>query len=161
MKKRIFAVTMALMCLMSCMCMPAFADTVMGATSDVRIAGYSNGLSTVSPRPVISNNRFGGVLVHGDIKCDSLSVSDVTWISDDSDCGGYFNVTYHIHFDHVTASDFVTGISEAVCAIPVDAKNAKMEWFVSFVPDDCDYTYPDNQNMIYGMSGCVCQLETA
>lgn len=149
--RRYLAIFAVVMCIASCAIPMAFADEVLAASSDIRIAGFGDGLSTLSPSPVISQDKWGGIFVHSDIFAHFVTVSDVTWTPDNSDCGGYFHVSYMLQLEATSAASF-TSVYPAVCAIPVEDTDARMEWRVTFEPDECSYTYPDNKNMIYGMS---------
>lgn len=131
--KRMFVFLVVLSCLAGCMVPMAFADETEAVSSDVRIAGFSYGLRTLTPGATSTRNAFGGVFVHGDITCKSVSVSDLQWRADSSSQGGYFFVWYTIDVEPITA-DAVSG--DVVVSIPIEWKDGmRVEYSVSTLSD--------------------------
>lgn len=131
--KRFLAILAVVMCLAACMVPMAFADEVMWAASDVRIAGFSHGLHTLNPSADYTRDAFGGVFVHGDITVKSVSATDVQWRTDSSTQGGYFFVWYTIDVEPI-AADAVLG--DVVASIPVQwTDGMKIEYSVSTLSD--------------------------
>ena len=115
--RRFLAVFAVVMCLAGCMVPTVFAADVLAASSDFRIAGFQTGLSTIHPRPSFSDDRFGGLIVHGNISCTSVYVSDVEWRSDSSDYGGHFWFWYTINIEPITKADIDGNV---IAMIPVE-----------------------------------------
>lgn len=131
--KRVLAIFAVIMCLAGCMVPMAFADEVVAVSSDVRIAGFSNGLSTLYPSAIDTRNEFGGVFVHGDLTVKSVSVSDVQWREDNSTQGGYFFLWYTIDVEPINQAD-VAG--DVVASIPIEwVDGMKVEYSVSTLSD--------------------------
>lgn len=131
--KRILALLAVIMCLAGCMVPMAFADETVAASSDVRIAGFSYGLRSLNPGATSTRNKFGGVFVHGDVTVKSVSVTDVQWREDSSDCGGYFMLWYTIDVEPINQAD-VAG--DVVASIPIEWKDGmKVEYTVSTLSD--------------------------
>ena len=127
--KRFLAIAGIVMCLM-CSVMPvAFAATVTCARSNVRIAGFEHGLSTLAPSATYSSNFYGGVVLFEGIEYKSANVSDVVWVQDGS-ASGYFTVVYTIMIEPVATADM---IDKPIVAIPLDwgDGNVRYEWFLS------------------------------
>ena len=130
--KRILAICAVVMCLVVSMIPMAFADT-LAASSDVRIAGFGYGMSTLNPSSRTSSNEFGGVFVHGDLTVKSVSVTDVQWREDDSTQGGYFFLFYTIDIEPINQAD-VSG--DVVASIPIEwVDGMRVEYSVSTLSD--------------------------
>lgn len=127
--KRVLAIIAVVMCLAACMVPIAFADSVTSARCDVRVAGFEHGLSTMRPGASYSSGFYGGVVLHGDVKCNAATVSDVVWV-DDGTATGYFTVVYTITIDPVAVSDM---IGKPLVSIPLNwgSGNVRYEWQVS------------------------------
>lgn len=131
--KRILAIFAVVMCLAGCMIPMAFADEIVSASSNVRIAGFGYGLRTLNPSATPTHNAFGGVFVHGDITVKSVSVSDVQWRADNSAQGGYFFLWYTIDVEPINQAD-VAG--DVVASIPIEwTDGMKVEYTVSTLSD--------------------------
>lgn len=127
--KRFLALLAVVMCLAVCMVPMAFADSVVSVSSDVRIAGFAHGFSTLRPCASYSADFYSGVVLFDDITCTSVTVSDAVWVDDDSTTG-YFTVVYTITINPISAAD-VNG--RPIVAIPLDwgEGNVRYEWQVS------------------------------
>lgn len=127
--KRVLAIFAVIMCLAGCMVPMAFADEIMAASCDVRVAGFEHGLSTLRPGASYSSGFYGGLVLHGDIVCNSATVSDVVWVNDGSSTG-YFTVVYTITIDAVSAADI---IGKPIVSVPLDwgSGSVRYEWQVS------------------------------
>lgn len=127
--KRFLAICAVVMCLAACMVPMAFADSVTFASCDVRVAGFEHGFSTLRPGASYSSGFYGGIVLHGDIKCNSAAVSDLVWI-DDGTATGYFTVVYTITIDPVSAADMS---GKPIVSIPLNwgSGNVRYEWQVS------------------------------
>lgn len=128
--KRVFAVIGIVMCL-ACSMMPvAFADTVMSARSDVRIAGFDEGLSTLRSSPITSANFYGGVVVFDGVDIKSATVADLRWLDDDSE-SGYFTVLYDIQIEPIDVSEYV---DKPIIGIPLDWGDANVRYELQYYP---------------------------